>query len=60
MVSTSITQIGNRILPVLMPENMFFIIVSPCVSGKMLTIFCIAAGITSIGSVVPEKVSIGK
>ena len=60
MVSTSITQIGNRILSVLMPKNAFFIIVSPCVSGKMLTIFCIAAGITSLGSVVPEKVSIGK
>ena len=45
MVSTSITQIGNRILPVLMPENVFFIIVSPCVSGKTLTIFCIAFGI---------------
>ena len=60
MVSTSITQIGNRILPVLMPKNVFFIIVSPCVSGKILTIFCIAFGMTSIGSVVPEKTGMGK
>ena len=55
-----ITQSGNRMLPVLTPKNVFFIIVSPCVSGKTLTIFCIAFGITSIGSVVPEKISMGK
>ena len=60
MVSTNITQIGNRILSVLMPKNVFFIIVSPCVSGKTLTIFYIAFGITSIGNVVPEKTSMGK
>ena len=47
-------------LPVLTPKNVFFIIVSPCVSGKTLTVFCIAFGITSIGSVVPEKTSMGK
>ena len=56
----SITQIGSQVLPVLTPKNVFFIIVSPCVSGKTLTIFCIAFGITSIGSVVPEKTSMGK
>ena len=56
----SITQIGNRMLPVLTPKNVVFIIVSPCVSGKTLTIFCIAFGMTSIGSVVPEKISMGK
>ena len=59
-VTPNMTPIGSKTLPALIPKNVFFIIVSPCVSGKMLTIFCIAAGITSIGSVVPEKVSIGK
>lgn len=47
-------------LPVLIPKNVFFIIVSPCVSGKTRTIFCIAIGMTSMGSVVPEKTSMGK
>ena len=56
----SMTPIGSRTLPALMPKNVFFIIVSPCVSGKMLTIFCIAFGMTSIGSVVPEKTSMGR
>ena len=32
----------------------------PCVSGKRWAIFYITGGITSIGSVVPEKTSIGK
>lgn len=59
-VTPTITQIGNRILSVLIPKNVFFIIVSPCVSGKTLTIFCIAIGMTSMGSVVPEKTSMGK
>lgn len=56
----SITPIGSRTFPVLIPKNVFFIIVIPCVSGKKLTIFCIAAGMTSRGSVVPEKISMGK
>lgn len=56
----TITQIGNKSFPVLIPKNVFFIIVSPCVSGNTLTIFCIAVGMTSIGSVVPEKISMGK
>lgn len=55
-----ITQIGNRMFPVLIPKKVFFIIVSPCVSGKKLTILCIAVGMTSMGSVVPEKISMGK
>ena len=59
-VRPAITQIGNMTLPVLLPKNESFIIVSPCVSGKMLTILCIALGMTSIGSVVPEKTSMGK
>ena len=59
-VTHTITQSGSRMLPVPIPKNVFFIIVSPCVSGKTLTIFCIAFGITSIGSVVPEKTSMGK
>ncbi len=59
-VTPTITQSGSRMLPVPIPKNVFFIIVSPCVSGKTLTIFCIAFGITSIGSVVPEKTSMGK
>ena len=47
-------------LPVLIPKKVFFIIVSPCVRGNTPTSFCIAVGITSRGSVVPEKISIGK
>ena len=59
-VAPIITQIGNRMLPVLIPKNVFFIIAIPCVSGKKLTIFCIVFGMTSIGNVVPEKISMGK
>lgn len=54
------TQIGARTLPALIPKNVFFIIVSPCVSGKTPTILCMAFGMTSNGSVVPEKINIGK
>ena len=56
----SMTQIGSKTLPALTPRNVFFIIVRPCVSGKKLMIFCIAVGMTSMGSVVPEKISMGK
>lgn len=49
----SMTQIGSKTLPALIPKNVFFIIVRLSVSGKTLTIFCIALGMTSIGSVVP-------
>ena len=59
-VTPNITQIGNSIPSAPMPRNAFFIIVSPCVSGKKPTTFCIAFGITSMGSVVPEKTSMGK
>ena len=59
-VRPSITHTGSSTLPVSAPMKAFFIIVIPCVSGKRLTIFCIAPGITSSGRVVPEKTSIGK
>ena len=59
-VTPNMTPIGSKALPVLMPKNVFFIMEIPCVSGKTLTVFCIAFGITSIGSVVPEKTSMGK
>ena len=54
------TQTGSRTLSAPMPRNAFFIMVSPCVRGRTLTILCIAVGMTSIGSVVPEKISMGK
>ena len=56
----AMTPTGSKTFPVLMPKNVCFIIVSPCVSGKKLTIFCMAVGMTSIGSVVPGKISTGK
>lgn len=59
-VTPVMTQIGSRKLSALMPKNVFFIIVSPCVNGKTRTIFCITGGMTSIGNVVPEKTSMGK
>ena len=43
-VRPSITQTGSSMLPVSAPMKVFFIIVMPCVSGKRLTIFCIARG----------------
>ena len=42
----------------LIPKNVFFIIVSPCVNGNTPEIFRIAFGITSIGSV--QKINIRK
>ena len=59
-VTPNMTPIGSKTLPALMPKNVFFIIAIPCVSGKTRTIFCVAVGMTSIGSVVPEKISMGK
>ena len=59
-VSPSITQTGTRMFPMPMPRKAFFIMVRLWVRGKKLTTFCIAVGITSRGSVVPEKISIGK
>lgn len=43
-VTPSMTQIGNSILSAPMPRNAFFIIVSPCVSGKKPTGFCVKPG----------------
>lgn len=59
-VTPNMTLIGSKTLPALMPKNVFFIIAIPCVSGKTRTIFYVAVGMTSIGSVVPEKISMGK
>ncbi len=59
-VRPSITPTGSKMHPASSPRKAFFIIPIPCVSGKTLTIFCIAFGITSSGSVVPEKTSMGK
>lgn len=56
----TITQIGNRILSIGNPKVADFNILIPCVNGKKSTIFCIVFGITSYGSVAPEKISIGK
>jgi len=53
-------QTGSRMFPVWIPRKVSFIKVMPCVNGKKLTIFCIVRGMTSMGSVVPEKTSIGK
>lgn len=60
MVSTNITVIGNRMFSMWMPRNVFFIIVIPCTSGKMYTIFYITGGMTSIGRMMPEITSIEK
>lgn len=59
-ITPTITPIGSRMFPVFAPKNALFIMVSPCVSGKNPTIRRITAGMTSKGSVVPEKISIGK
>ena len=44
----------------LMLKKVCFIMVIPWVSRKTLTIFRITPGMTSMGSVVPEKISMGK
>lgn len=43
-VTPNMTQIGNSIPSAPMPRNAFFIIVSPCVSGKKPTGFCVKPG----------------
>ena len=53
VTGSSAFSIGN-------PRNAAFMSWIPSVSGKRQTSFCIAAGITSKGSVVPEKISMGK
>ena len=60
IVTITITTIGNQVFGVGKPRKVDFISWIPCVIGKTLTIFCITAGITSKGSVAPEKINIGK
>lgn len=43
-VTPNMTQIGISMLSVPMPKNVFFIIVSPCVSGKKPPRFCVKSG----------------
>ena len=59
-ITTIITVTGIKTFPVLTPKKECFIRVIPWVSGNRLTIFRIAPGMTSTGSVVPENTSMGK
>ena len=59
-VRPSIPQTGSRTFPAPVPRKALFIRAMPWVSGKTLTILRMASGMTSIGSVVPEKTSMGK
>ena len=59
-VTAAKTVTGSNTFRTGKPRNADFISIMPCVSGKKLTIFCIKPGITSNGSVAPEKISIGK
>ena len=56
----TIAKIGSRTLSRGKPSIADFSILIPCVNGKMSMAFCIVVGITSYGSVAPEKMSIGK
>ena len=47
-------------IPRVCAQKRIFIMATPCVSGKKPTSFCIARGITSMGSVVPENTNMGK
>lgn len=60
MVMAVIVTTGNQTCSTGRPRKADFISWIPCVIGKIRTIFCIAAGITSKGSVAPEKINIGK
>lgn len=60
IVTAAITTIGNQAFSIGKPRKADFINRIPCVIGKTHTIFCITAGITSKGSVAPEKINIGK
>ena len=60
MVTVPMTAAGIQTDPVCIPREAAFISCIPCVSGKRETIFCTVSGITSKGSVAPEKTSIGK
>lgn len=59
-VTATITTTGNHTFSISKPRKVDFISWIPCVNGKMLTIFCMAVGIISKGSVAPEKINIGK
>lgn len=59
-VTPSITRTGRIGLGIESPKNVAFISSIPCVNGKSRTTLCMAFGITSIGSVVPENTSMGK
>lgn len=59
-VTPSITRIGNIGPDIESPKNVAFINSIPWVSGKSRTTLCMALGITSMGSVVPENTSMGK
>lgn len=58
-VTATIAAIGNHTFSVGKPRKADFINIIPCAIGKIPTIFCITVGITSNGSVAPEK-NIGK
>ena len=60
MVTVPMTAAGIHIDSVCIPREAAFISCIPCVSGKKATILCIISGITSKGSLVPEKNSMGK
>ena len=60
IIMVPITAMGKRTFSVGNPRNVAFINCMPCVNGKIPIIFCIATGITSNGSVAPEKISMGK
>ena len=59
MVTIPITAAGTQTDSVCIPRKAAFISCIPCASGKRATIFCIIPGITSKGSVAPEKISMG-
>ena len=60
MVTVPMTAAGIQTASVCIPREAAFISCIPCVSGKRATIFCMVSGITSKGSVAPEKTSMGK
>ena len=59
-VTPNITRTGTSGLLSVIPRNVLFIRMIPCVSGNMLITFCSRSGMNSIGTVVPENTSMGK
>ena len=59
-VTALITVIGSNAFSSGIPRNVAFINCIPCANGRTPIIFCIITGITSKGSVAPEKISMGK